>query len=121
MDGSNSALAAKYISQFRSLLRENERLLTASASISVNISEDYGRGAGDGTLGLTNERVIHVGSRLGNIAIERSDIQSASKKWIVIPGSSQLDIVAQKAGESNTTMSFYCGTAFCKDLLKVLS
>lgn len=121
MDGSNSALAAKYIPQFRSLLRDNERLLSASASISVNISEAYGRGAGDGTLGLTNERLIHVGSKLGVIEIERSDIRSVNKKWIVLPGSSQLDLIARKSGESDVTLSFYCGTGFCKDLLKALS
>jgi hypothetical protein len=121
MDASNSAPAAKYIAQFRSLLRENERLLTASAAINVNISEAYGRGAGDGTLGLTNERLIHVGSRLGNIEIERSGIRLANKKWIVLPGSSQLDLIVKKSGDSDVILSFYCGTGFCKDLLKVLS
>ena len=45
----NAGLAAKYLPLFQSVLKENERLLTASASIFVQISDSLGRGAGDGT------------------------------------------------------------------------
>lgn len=115
----NSGLAAKYSPFFKSVLRDNERLLTASASIYVQISDSLGRGAGDGTLGITDQRLIHIGSRIGALLIERNDILSATKKWIVLPGSSQLDISVKK-GEKHLDFSFYCGTGFCKDLLKII-
>jgi len=121
MTGENPALAAKYGPQFRSLLREGEVLLTASAAINVNVSEMFGRGAGDGTLGVTNQRLLHVGSRVGGIGIERRHIRSATKKWIVLPGSTQLDIQAEQDGSNKVNFSFYCGTGFCKDVLKLLS
>ena len=115
----NAGLAAKYLPLFQSVLKENERLLTASASIFVQISDSLGRGAGDGTLGLTDQRIIHVGSKIGTLRIERSEIQSITKKWIVLPGSSQLDISVKKDG-SVLDFSFYCGTGFCKDILKII-
>jgi hypothetical protein len=102
-------------------MRDDEQLLTASASINVSVSEMFGRGAGDGTLGVTNQRIIHIGSRVGTIGIERNEIVSASKKWIVIPGSSQLDISARKVGQKQVTFSFYCGTGFCKDVVRELA
>ena len=115
----NSGLAAKYFPLFQPVLRENERLLTASASIYVQISDSLGRGAGDGTLGLTDQRIIHIGSKIGALRIERSEIQSITKKWIVLPGSSQLDISIKKNG-LDLDFSFYCGTGFCKDTLKII-
>ncbi len=121
MAGENPALAAKYGPQFQSLLREGEVLLTASAAINVNISEMFGRGAGDGTLGVTNQRLLHVGSRFGGIGIELRHIRSASKKWIVIPGSTQLDIEAEQDDSNKVKFSFYCGSGFCKDILRFLS
>lgn len=121
MVGENPALAAKYGPQFRSLLRDDEILLTASAAINVTVSEMLGRGAGDGTLGITNQRILHIGSKLGGLAIEREHIRSCAKKWIVIPGSSQLDITAEQNGSSRVNFSFYCGTGFCKDVLRLLS
>jgi len=84
------------------------------------VSEMLGRGAGDGTLGITNQRIIHVGQRFGSLEIQRSDIRSISKKWIVLPGSSQLDIVV-KENDKNELYSFYSGTGFCKDVIKILS
>jgi hypothetical protein len=115
----NSGLAAKYSTLFQAVLRDNERLLTANASIFVQISDSLGRGAGDGTLGLTDQRIIHIGSKIGAIRIERSEIRSITKKWIVLPGSSQLDITVKKDGV-DIDFSFYCGTGFCKDLLKII-
>jgi hypothetical protein len=120
MRGSNQALVSKYLPQFRELLRSNETLLTASASINVNISEMYGRTAGDGTLGVTNQRIIHI-SQMGPIGIELTGIISASKKWIVLPGSSQLDLVAKESDGQQNTYSFYCGTGFSKDVLSILN
>jgi hypothetical protein len=121
MSNVNPSLAARYLRIFRSELREDEVLITASAAINVMVSEMLGRGAGDGTLGVTNKRLIHVGSRLGTLGIERFRILSASKKWIVLPGSSQLDVFEKQADASSLKVSFYCGSGFCRDVLQLLA
>jgi hypothetical protein len=120
--GENLALARKYFPLFEPFLKDGERLLTASAAIWVAVSEAFGRGAGDGTLGVTDQRVLHVGSKLRLFEVDRADVVDVSRKWIVLPGSSQLDVrVRRQSGEGSVTQSFYCGTGFAKDLLQLLS
>lgn len=121
MAGENVALARKYFPLFEPYLKDGERLVTASAAIWVAVSEAFGRGAGDGTLGVTNRRVLHVGSKLRLFDADRTDIVEVSRKWIVIPGSSQLDLqVRRQSSDGSVTQSFYCGTGFAKDLLQLL-
>jgi len=121
MAGENSGLARKYFPLFEPIMRDGETLLTASAAIWVAVSEAFGRGAGDGTLGVTDQRVLHVGSKLRLFEADRTDIVDISRKWIVLPGSSQLDLrVRRQSGDGSVTQSFYCGTGFSKDLLQLL-
>ena len=122
MTGENAGLARKYFPLFEPAMRNGETLLTASAAIWVMVSEALGRGAGDGTLGITDQRVLHVGSKMRLFEADRSEIIEVSRKWIVLPGSSQLDIRVPRQSEAGSiTHSFYCGTAFSKDILKLLN
>jgi hypothetical protein len=119
--GENLALARKYFRLFEPALKDGERLLTASAAIWVAVSEAFGRGAGDGTLGVTDQRVLHVGSKARILEVSRTDIVDVTRKWIVLPGSSQLDLrIRRRGSEGSVTQSFYCGTGFSKDLLRLL-
>jgi|GEM_PF-4583306 len=119
MGGENRALATKYHPLFSGVLQQNETLLTASAAIYVKISELLGRGAGDGTLGVTNLRVIHLGGSGGGLYLSRSEIISARKSWIVVPGSSNLNI-KHKTNGTYEEYEFYCGTGFCKDVISLI-
>ena len=119
MVGKNDAIIAHYSSAFSKVLRAGERLLNAGAAIYLLDSEMLGRGKGDGTLGLTNLRVIHAGLPHLGLKIERADIVSVSKKWIVIPGSSQLNISYRSDGAVRQA-EFYCGTGFCKEIISLL-
>ena len=120
MAGENVGLARKYFPLFKPVMRDGETLLTASAAIWVAVSEAFGRGAGDGTLGVTDQRVLHLGSKLRLFEADRVDILEISRKWIVLPGSSQLDLrVRRPSGDGSAIQSFYCGTGFSKDLLRM--
>lgn len=119
MSGENRGLAAKYQSLFSGVLQQNEILLTAYAAIYVKISELLGRGAGDGTLGVTSLRVIHLGQHGGGLYLSRNEIISVRKSWIILPGSSSLNIKLQKSG-TYEEYEFYCGTGFCKDVISLL-
>lgn len=121
MTGENVGLARKYFPLFEPIMEDEETLLTASAAIWVEVSETFGRGAGDGTLGVTDRRILHVGSKMRLFEAKRSEILDISRKWIVLPGSSQIDIrIARRREEGSLSMSFYCGTGFSKDLIKLL-
>ena len=121
MAGENLALARKYFPLFEPVLKDGERLLTASAAIWVSVSEAFGRGAGDGTLGVTDQRILHVGSKLRLFEVGRADVVDVTRKWIVLPGSSQLDLsIPRQDDQGSMTQSFYCGTGFSKDLLQLL-
>ena len=121
MAGENLSLAKKYFPLFEPALKDGERLITASAAIWVAVSEAFGRGAGDGTLGVTDQRILHIGSKLRLFEVGRADVVDVTRKWIVLPGSSQLDLrIRRQDGEGSMTQSFYCGTGFSKDLLRLL-
>jgi hypothetical protein len=120
MRGENKAMANRYMSTFAPLLEDGEHLLNANASIYVVVSKMLGRGMGDGTIGVTNRRVLHRGLKGGGVTIEISSIVSISKSWIALPGSSQLNITRRIDGELRKE-EFYCGTGFCKDIISMLS
>ena len=120
MRGENKAMATRYASTFAPFLEDGEYLLNANASIYVVVSKMLGRGMGDGTIGVTNRRVLHRGLKGGGVTIEIPSIVSISKSWIALPGSSQLNITRRIDGELRRE-EFYCGTGFCKDIISMLS
>jgi len=120
MRGENKAMANRYASTFAPFLEEGEHLLNANASIYVVVSKMLGRGMGDGTIGVTNRRILHRGLNGGGVTIEIPTIVSISKSWIALPGSSQLNITRRIDGELRKE-EFYCGTGFCKDIISMLS
>lgn len=115
----NEGLARKYWPVFEPLMEPGESLLTASAAIYVEISEMLGRGAGDGTIAVTDRRFIHKGLRAGTLLLDRNAIVSLDRSWIAIPGSSRVTVKARENGNVKT-YNFYCGKAFSKDLVRLL-
>jgi hypothetical protein len=100
-------------------MEPGESLLTASAAIYVEVSEMLGRGMGDGTIAVTDRRVIHKGIRGGALFLQRPDIISVKRSWIALPGSRQITIQARENG-AISTYNFYCGKDFSKDVVRLL-
>jgi len=123
MDQSNSRAVAAYRKFFDGVLIPGEVILNAAPSIHVEVSEAYGRGTGDGTIAITNLRVIQIYLspifKGPGFAFNRSELKSASKNWIVIPGSSNLKFAGSTNG-SQWTHNFYCSNGFCKEVTKWL-
>ena len=124
MDQSNSRAVEAYRKIFQSVLTPGEVLLNAAPSIHVEVSETYGKGTGDGTIAITNLRVIQIYLspifKGPGFAFDRSDLNSSSKNWIVLPGSSNLKFTGSTNGLS-WTHNFYCSSAFCKEVLSFLN
>ena len=118
MNGSSPALAKKYLPIFRNHLSPSEELINAGAAIDVFVSEYFGRGAGDGTLGITNQKLIHCTPSGQTREILWKNIVSISKNWIIIPGSSNLNV--QQIIDTNiSTTNFYCGNRFCREIIEL--
>lgn len=119
MDSINVRAVNFYGQIFSNILLADETLLNAAPAIHVEVSEKYGKGTGDGTIAITNLRVIHIYSaaifKSPGFAFNRSDISSASKNWIVLPGSSNLKFTGNSNG-SAWTHNFYCSKDFCKEV-----
>jgi hypothetical protein len=100
-----------------------EEILNAAPSIHVETSAQFGRGTGDGTLAVTNSRIVHIyinnnfNSR--GFAFSRLDIANTKKSRIIIPLQSNLKI----SGNTNDipwTHNFYLGNRFLDEVLKEL-
>lgn len=119
MDPINERVVNFYGPIFLNGLLENETLLNAAPAIHVEVSEKYGKGTGDGTIAITNLRVIHIYSarifKTPGFAFNRSDIASSSKNWIILPGSSNLKFTGRTDG-TTWTHNFYCSKDFCKEV-----
>ena len=115
----NFDLARKYWPVFEPIMEPGESLLTASAAIYVEVSELLGRGMGDGTIAVTDRRVIHKGIRAGALFLNRNEITSVKRSWIALPGSRQVTIHSRENGSAHT-YNFYCGKEFSKDLVRLL-
>jgi hypothetical protein len=116
-------LVAKYFPVFHEYLSDGEDLLTACQSIHVETSTRLGRGKGDGAIGITNRRVIHlfrenIGSN--GLTIDRSKILKVERGWIAVPKHSNLKLtVSTNTGAMD--MNFYIWTKFCKEIVQILS
>ena len=119
MMADNFELARKYWPVFEPIMEPEESLLTASAAIYVEISEMLGRGMGDGTIAVTDRRVIHKGLRGGTLFLSRAAIVSVKRSWIALPGSRQVTIQSHEHPPTST-YNFYCGTGFSKDFVRLL-
>lgn len=123
MSGENFGMATRHMMRFQRYLNPEEILVNAGEGIQVETSERLGRGKGDGLLGITSERLLFVfhDDRLPSpFAINRSQIQSAERGWIVIPGSSQLKIMAD-TGRGRAAFTFYVGNRFSRDIVSLLN
>ena len=112
-----------YESFFKGFILPEEEILNAAPSIHVETSSQFGRGTGDGTLAITNTRVVHIyinnnfNSR--GFAFSRLDIATTKKSRIIIPLQSNLKI----SGNTNDipwTHNFYLGNRFLDEVLKEL-
>jgi len=122
--GVNSFLAARYRSTFQPWLHEDEILLNAGVAIQVETSERLGRGVGDGILGLTNRRIVHVFDSPfvagGGVAIDRQNIRSVSSHWIALPMNRRLQVrVGMTDGQS--ILNFYVGKRYCREIELLLA
>jgi hypothetical protein len=123
MAGENYGMATRHMMRFQKYLRPDEILVNAGEGIQVETSERLGRGKGDGLFGVTNQRIVFVfhDDRLPSpFAIERSQIRSAERGWIVIPGSSRIMVVTGPA-YGNANLTFYVGNQFSHDIVASLS
>ena len=123
MAGENYGMATRHMMRFQTYLKPDEILLNAGEGIQVETSERLGRGKGDGLFGVTSQRIVFVlhDDRLPNpIAIERSQIRSVERGWIVIPGSSRINVSTGPA-YGNATYTFYVGNRFSHDIVSSLN
>jgi hypothetical protein len=115
----NQRAVRAYGPLFKNLLPEDETLLNAAPAIHVEISERYGKGTGDGTLAITDRRVIFIYAakifKNPGFAFNIRDVTSCSKSWIVLPGSSNLRFTGFADG-AEWTHNFYCSKHFCKEV-----
>ena len=115
----NQRAVRAYGPLFRKALSENETLLNAAPAIHVEISEKYGKGTGDGTIAITDLRVIYIYSAriftTSGFAFNTRDVTSCSKSWILLPGSSNLTFTGHTDG-ADWTHNFYCSKHFCKEV-----
>ena len=117
--GINLLLAERYRTILAPWLVENEVLLNAGSAIQVETSERLGRGNGDGILGFTNQRMLHVFDRPvtgnGGIQINRLKIEAVRSYWIALPMNRRLEV---KIGSPprTTVLNFYVGKRFCREI-----
>lgn len=117
--GINLLLAERYRTILAPWLVENEVLLNAGSAIQVETSERLGRGNGDGILGFTDQRMLHVFDRpaIGNggIQIDRLKIEAVRSYWIALPMNRRLEV---KIGSPPrmTVLNFYVGKRFCREI-----
>lgn len=109
---------ARHLKWFSPYLNDGENLLDGGPAISDELERRYGRGAKDGTIGVTTHRILFVGMNGALMISEpRSQLVSAKKEWIVIPGSSWLRLNFR----GDQSLSFITGNAVLKSLLPILS
>jgi len=121
--GINSFLAGRHRTTFEPWLQSGEILLNAGVAIQVETSERLGRGMGDGILGLTNQRMLHVFDSPfaagGGVAIDRQKIVSLSSHWIALPMNRRLQVKVG-LGLNPNTVNFYVGKRYCREIEDLL-
>lgn len=98
---------------------EGEKLVNSGMAQSVDIAERVGRGGGEGILVLTDRRLLFQLDEMvpgfGGMSIPRDEITHVHHKWIIAPQMRQLFVSTNRDG-SVTTMSFYVGKTFAREL-----
>jgi hypothetical protein len=95
---------------------DSDKVVDAGSANYVQISEQFGRGAGEGVLVLTCQSLVFVSDRSAQpLVIPGCLIESEQIKWIVIPKMSQLDLVV-----NGRLVSFYLGKQFAKVIKEAL-
>lgn len=122
-DGTSQVFASKYLDKFKGLLQLDEVLLNAGVAIQVEVSENPRLGRGDGILGVTNQRLLHIldnpSDNLTGVTIERACITSVTTRWILLPFNRNLRITSQGSGHE-VVINFYCGKRYCAELMNLL-
>jgi len=117
--GINLLLAERYRSIFVPVLEEHEVLLNAGSAIQIETSEQFGRNFGDGILGFTHQRMLHMFDTPvmanGGIQIDRLKIEAVRSYWIALPMNRRLEF---KIGSPPRTkvLNFYVGKKFCREI-----
>ena len=115
--GRGNPQSSRHLQWFSGYLEPGEQLLDAGPAISDDLERRYGRNAKDGTIGVTDKRILFVG-KSGDLMMShpRSRLIGAKKEWIVVPGSSWL-----KLDFGGGTLSFIVGNAVIKSMLPILN
>jgi hypothetical protein len=85
-------------------LYPDERIVLIGSAQWVQLAERIGRGAGEGTLCLSTERIFHVGATTAGepgvtISDPRSWIQRSWSTWIIMPLARELHFTYAPVGE----------------------
>jgi hypothetical protein len=105
-------------------MQEHEELVLAGSAQWVQFAERMGRGQGEGILCVTRGRLFHL-LDVGNqqsISIPLRDITKSWQTFIITPFASELHVQCTLDGASQqTTVSFYAGKRFCRDVVAMIS
>ena len=109
MDRASDALLTKYLVQLVPMLTENEEPQVVGEANWVQLSERYGRGAGEGLLMLTTDRLVfRSNSGVEHVGIPRQCISQSRISRIVIPRFVELHLLATHQAGQSQPFSFYC-------------
>jgi hypothetical protein len=119
----NPQAAQMYMEFFEKFLSPDENILNAAPSIHIETSVKFGRGTGDGTIAITNSRIIHVflnphitGPGFG---IKRDDVNTIKKSRSLVPLSSNLKVSGITKGQM-WVHNFSLGNRFLNEVLGYL-
>lgn len=122
--GANAFMVATYRPIFDGILRNEEVLLNAGSAIHIEASKLFGWGYGDGFIGITNCRLIHVFdySHVGNgrFELEVDDIFRVRTKWTPLRHNTRLLVFYNRDGERRKA-NFFVGTKYSKELRTLLT
>jgi len=120
--GPNVAMVVRYYRVAAPYLTEGERLLNAGIAQGVQVAERVGRGSGEGTLLISDRHVLRVldeGAEL-DVAVPIADITDVQRESIAFAGMSELTI-AGRTDKGDQRVSFYAGTTFCIEVVRLLN
>jgi hypothetical protein len=114
----------KYAARAAQVMQQDEELVLAGSAQWVQFAERMGRGQGEGILCVTRDRLFHL-LDVGNqqsISIPLRDITKSWQTFIITPFASELHVQCTLDGASQqTTVSFYAGKRFCRDVVAMIS
>jgi hypothetical protein len=103
--------------RLRPVLSPNEHLLEAGEANWVQMSDEGGRGWGEGALVKTDQRLLFVASKAArSLSIPLADIEDVRTRRIAIPNFVELVVLLRPNASSSTSWSFYCTRSTAKEM-----